>query len=209
MKKIRIYISVLAVLIVIAIMTAAFGVEKLVAFERNAEMKEESLSITLPKGNNADAEMEFLYLDKRRKAVKSRENGEIPFLVKGIKYKCIESNEAIVFVNSNQKLEYNIPLEVCVSYVYDCPAGAPRLDIYECEVLAREAVYSVFSGFKNFIITKSELTDNSDKTCTFAVMTTLTDDGVIEISLRKDTGSVVFYDARECIEIIESNLGRK
>ncbi len=169
----------------------------------------EMTAITEGTGNNTDAEAAKTHLGKCRNAIKPRDFKEIPFLVKGIKYKCIELNEALVFENSNQILEYNIPFDVCVFYAYDCPVGAPRHDRNECEAIARKEVYAVFSAFKNFIITKVDLIDDSDEFCTFAVMTTLADECSIEISLRKDTGSVVFYDARGCIDNMKTNMNRK
>ena len=69
--------------------------------------------------------------------------------------------------------------------------------------LAKKAVYEVFSSFKNFTVTGAELIDENERICTFSVITSLSGDERIEISLRRDTGSVVLYDGRSAVDSIE------
>ena len=79
-------------------------------FEKDAESyrkeREENEEIV----NNTDAKTLKQDLGICRNVIKSRDLSQIPFLVKSIKYNCIELNETFVFVNSNQKLEYYLPL---------------------------------------------------------------------------------------------------
>ena len=153
--------------------------------------------------NNANAKSANGNLDKCRNVIKSGDFGEIPFLVKGIKYKRRELNETVVFENSNQKLEFYLPLSLCVYYSYDCSISDCRLDFNECEALAKKAVYEVFSSFKNFTVTGAELIDENERICTFSVESSLSGDERIEISIRRDTGSVVLYDGRSAVARIE------
>ena len=199
----RVYIKLLAVIMAAALLTVSYGIEKLTSFERGAADYENKREENTKNENNANVKSAKENLDKRRNPIKSRELGEIPFLVKSIKYKRIESNETIVFESANQKLEYYLPLSLCVYYSYDCSIADCRLDTDECRSLAVKAVYKVFSSFKNFIVTGAELIAENEKICTFSVKTSLSGDERIEISLRRDTGSVVLYDGQSAVDSIE------
>ncbi len=186
-----------------ALLTVSYGIEKLTSFERGASDYKNKREENTENENNANAKSANENLGKCRNVIKSRDFGEIPFLVKSIKYKLTESNETIVFESANQKLEYYLPLSLCVYYSYDCSISDCRLDFDECEALAKKAVYEVFSSFKNFTVTGAELIDENERICTFSVESSLSGDERIEISLRRDTGSVVLYDGRSAVDSIE------
>ena len=200
----RMYIRILSLLFAVALITVAYGKEKLEAFE--TEMGEQRITVA-KNANHTYAELSKINLVICRNAIKSRDFDKISFLVKGIKYSCIESNETLVFENSNQRIVYFLPLSVCIYYVYNSEIGTAKYDNSALEALAKKAVYSAFSNFKGFIITKAELVSDDEKVCTYAIMTTLTGEKSIVISLRKDTGSVILYDVRDALDIISESIG--
>ena len=197
---IRFYIRSLSLLLIVALSTVAFGREMLCGFCRKGELEKEMIVSKANSKSNTFAEEDKSILGKCQKAMNSRGFGEIPFLVKGIKYNCIELNETVVFQNFNQFLEYNTTVGVCVYYVYRCDIKNERLSIDECESRAKKEVYNVFASFKKFIIKDIGLIEDNDTVCTFEVFTSFTGDCRMEISLRKDTGSVIFFDATACLD---------
>lgn len=192
MKRIEFYIKLLAVLLIIALSTLSYGAELIARLEDGAD---NDLILPLTR-EYADVKYPNSILDNRRNAIKQGKAGEMPFLVKGIKYKCIGSNETLVYVNSNQKMVYSIPLGVCVYYSYDCEIKAERLTEEECAERVKRCISTVFANFKNVKITSIENISDEGGIRSFDVKTSLTGDGKIRVSVRKDTGSIVLYDAR-------------
>lgn len=205
----RIYIRVISLLLAIALCTIAFGRELLLDFCEKGDASRRNLHANERIGDSAFAEEQENKLCNCKTAIKSSDLAKIPFLVKGIKYKCIKSNETIVFESSNQFFEYDVTISALVYYSYRCSIREPRLGLEECESIAKKAVYDVFSQFKKFIITDIILCSDDEKVCSFLVSTTLTKDKMIEISLRKDTGSVVLYDAVSCVDALKTALRMK
>ena len=141
-------------------------------------------------------------LEKRQKEVVSRDFGNIPFLCKGIKYKCITKGETVVLYNSNQIIEYNILYGICIKYQYMCSVGEGK---YSIDVLMNKAQKDVEDAVLNNTdadIINIEILDKNPKTVTFGVEVNTVRDSEIIITYRRDTGSCIFFDAESVVRAL-------
>jgi len=96
---------------------------------------------------------------------------------------------------SNQKMVYSTPAEICIYFSYSCQIGEKRLTLEMCEESARKGIYTAFSGMRGIRITECILSEYDEKICSFTVRTNYTKDAEVKISVRRDTGSIILFDA--------------
>lgn len=138
-------------------------------------------------------------LEKRQNEVISRDFGNIPFLCKGIKYKCIPKGETVVLYNSNQIIEYNILYGICIKYQYMCSVGEGK---YSIDVLMNKAQKDVEDAvLKNTgaAVVNIGILDENKKTVTFGVEVSTVKNSEIIITYRRDTGNCIFFDAESVV----------
>ncbi len=162
--------------------------------------KKEILDISEKSATDKSDEMTESILEKRKREIILNDNREIPFLCDGIEYNCLYRNNTAVFYNSNQKLVLDLKIGICIYYIYDCNIGKARYDeVYLREKLSKE-ISSVFANSFNCRIIRAKTVFEDEKTIKFAVYLDVFSDIPIYISFRRDTGSVVLFDARGVAE---------
>lgn len=194
----RFFIRSMALIVTVALSVCAYGREiVLYAFAENKIEKNRILDNGDTERNYAIAETENKVIERTKMSIIRGDGGDMPFLVNGIKYNCRESGGYLCFYNSNQTLIYSIKDDLCVFYSYDCSVGEARLTDNECEERARAAIDSVFVRGVRPKITECIPLETTEKVCTFILKADDKRQKTVKISIRRDTGSVILYDALE------------
>jgi len=196
MKNINAYIKALAIVVIIGAATVAYGHEMAVkAFSEINNGRRNVLGIQIKSEPSAIAELESRVLDRRKNAVKQGKSAVLPFLVNCIRYDVAEGNGYLCYYNSNQKMLYCVTSDTCVYFSYECEIGDADIGRDEGFSCARRAVYTAFVNSGPPVILSCDLIDESDKVMSFLLRTNKTGDGDISVTIRKDTGSVILYNA--------------
>lgn len=196
MRKISVCIKVLSVALMVGAVTVALGRELLIAsFGRHLPRETVIFDFDVKTENSAIAKLESKVLDRRAKAVECRQNKELPFLANCIKYKCVRSGKYICFYNFNQRMLYDALAEKCIYFCYDCEIGSCALWEKECEEIARDSVSEAFGNSKKQEIISVETIFKNEKVMCFNVCIGGEDEAFIRVSVRRDTGSIVLFDA--------------
>lgn len=176
--------------------TLAFGREMLLsAFAENQITESTVLDKENSGGNYAAAYTEKIVLERLKMSVNKRGSANLPFLCKDIKYKCREEGEYLCYYNRNQRMLYNVLTELCVYYSYDCSFGECKKSVDECKRSAKRGLYSAFSNVGTPRIFEIDLISEDDKQCTFSFVISKNKGEDITVSVRRDTGSVILFDA--------------
>lgn len=199
MRTIRVYLKILSVVLILGAATVAWGRELLSsAFDRPLPKSHERIEFVTQRDNSAIAKLESKILDKCTKDAEARENKELPFLTNCIKYNCIKSGRYVCFYNSNQRMLYDALSERCLYFCYDCEIGLCMLLEGECEEVARGSIAEAFENEKKPEIEFLEAVFKNEKVMVFNIRTSATGEALIRVGVRRDTGSVILYDAIMC-----------
>lgn len=194
-KKVK-WLRALAVVLIAGAASLAFGREMLLsAFAENEYVENGKLDKNEEREDYATAYTERLVLERLKMSVNKGDLGDLPFLCRGIKYKCREEGEYLCYYNTNQRMLYNVLTEICVYYSYNCTVGECKKSIEECEKIATRGLYSAFSNVGTPRIFRRELVSSDEKQCTFSFEISKRQGESITVCIRRDTGSVVLFDA--------------
>ncbi len=196
MRKISVCIKVLSVALMVGAVTVAWGRELLISsFGRHLPRGAVIFDFDVKTENSAIAKLENKVLDRCTKTAERRENKELPFLTNCIKYKCVRSGKYVCFYNSNQRMLYDALAEKCIYFCYDCKIGNCALFEKECEEIARDSVSEAFGNSKKQEIVSVETIFKNEKVIAFNIRTGGEDEAFVRVSVRRDTGSIVLFDA--------------
>ncbi|MBQ4066438.1 MAG: hypothetical protein IJD22_02215 [Clostridia bacterium] len=201
MKIIEMCIKAAAVLVIIGATAASVGISELKALEARGAVEHPLPKEMEPQANYAIAEIEKRILDKRKRSIIARKNGEIPFLVKGIKYNCLQREGQLVFYNSNQEMVYDLAKDRCIFYSYSCDIGVGKYSVGECCRFARASVATAYNGSVTPGINECICVFADDGICSFRLKLSREGEEDISVSIRRDTGKVILFDA--CGEQVE------
>ena len=184
----------LAVIIAVGALSCAFGREMLnFAFAENPARDISISAIDKKSGNSAIAKVEEKVSARAKLAEIARESRGKPFLCNGIKYNCREADGYILYTNANQMLLYSKVSAIWTYYRYDCPAGKARYSCEACLFKVKQAVREC--GISAEI--KIAEAQTNEKYFYSTVELKGFEGAKIYVNLRRDTGSVVLFDARE------------
>lgn len=193
MRIAEIGIKILAVLLMIAASVCAYGRELAInAFAENKKNENAVLSKSIKRDIAPILETEDRVVQRKKNAILTSDYGELPFLVKDIKYNCLYGDGIIILYNSNQKMVYDLNKELCIEFVYNSSIGEPTLSDEECITEIRRAVYKVFSQ-KGISIEKVSTVSDTEKIFTAKIKTAGCFERWMIMSVRKDTGSVIYF----------------
>ncbi len=210
MRKKELCLKVLAVVITIGAVTCAFGRELLVlAFEENHKKEIRILVTNKTAENSAIAKLEEKVCSRAKISENIRKTDSVPFLCKSIKYNCQETNKYILYTNSNQFLCYSKLTGIWVYYRYDCPVGNAKYSADMCIDKVRQATKAaILSNGKDEKIGIS-LYGEDERYLTYTAELNGCVGVKIYIGIRKDTGNIVLFDARELENYLFSKKNEK
>lgn len=204
MNKTEICAKAVAVMLSVCAVVCASGREMLInAF---AENKREDLA-NLDKSKKYDENKENKAITEIEELVNisalSRAKEKDLFLVKSIKYSVSEFENYICLSNSNQRWIYSKRADICIYFSYDCNIGMEKYSLFECCDIAKKAVLSVLSEKEYKKDVKIAYRFETEKVCTVHFSVPFLKDGSVKVCVRKDTGSVILFDAK-CLDITEA-----
>lgn len=169
------------------------------AFEENPPREKKVLVRCINSRDDAMDEVEMRVLGEVQKTEIANNIRKFSFLCKHIKYKIFVERKGVCYYNSNQEMFYDFDLCACVYFKFNCELTDGNKSDEEC--LEKAMGYLKEAFVKNDVdVIECEINHKDLKSITFSFKTNLFAKIPITVTIRRDHGTLIYFDATDAAE---------